>query len=813
MTEQIWHDLRLAWRGLRRAKGFAAAAVFTLAVGISGTTTMFALVRGVLLQPLAVRDQDRLIVLWKELPASGATEWPFRASDITVLNEASRTIERAAGYGYQDPSNVAVIEDGAASYINLTRVTGDFFQVLGVAPSLGRALTRADDVAGAEPVVVLTHRLWQRRYGGSRDAIGRRLTLNEQSFTVAGVMPPDVEFPRGVDAWVAVTPLAATVRNQAFREGVLNELRAIARLPRGVPIERAASELKALAPQIEVNAPKGAPPGLIPAVRSYEEAVVGDVRGALLVLFGAVALVLLIATANVANLLLMRGESRRSEMAVRAALGASRVRLARQIVAESIVLGLAAASAGLVMAWATLPLLIPLVPGGLPRADSVRIDALVALFTAAAAMATAALAAFAPMILSTRVGLAIELHTGGRGATARPTQPGRRALVVIQVALAIVVLGAGGLLIRTVLRLQAVGTELAAERLMVVPLALPEDAYADPARRLRFLNAAVDELDALPVIAAATPVNVEPFSGVGWDVPAFTAEGQSRDRAAANPSLNLEAIHPTYFETFEVPIVRGRRFTAADGNGPLVAIVSEDVAARTWPGEDPIGKRLKMGGADSADEWRTVVGVAVPTRYRELRERRATLYVPAEQLMVSARMLVLRTTSPAAEIAPLVIERLRAIDPTVRVLRVTPFTALLDAPLARPRFNAVLIGVFAIAALFLAAVGVYTVMAAFVRLREREIGVRVALGATAWHVRSLVFGEGCRLAGAGVALGLVAAPMTNQLLRGLVFEIDPLDPAGLLAGAAVLVMAAAAACYLPARRATRADPIRMLRAE
>jgi predicted permease len=814
VTEQIWDDVRLAWRGLRRAKGFAAAALFTLVVGISGTTTMFALVRGVLLEPLAVRDQDRLIVLWKELPSSAAAEWPFRAADITVLNEATRTIERAAGYGYQDPSSVAVIEDGAASYVNLTRVTGDFFQVLGVAPILGRSLTRADDVAGAEPVVVLTHRLWQRRYGGSPAAIGRRLTINEQSFTVAGVMPPDVEFPRGVEAWVAVIPLAATVRNPAFREGTLNELRVIARRRAGTSIEQTAAELKALAPRIEVNAPPGAPRDLVPALRSYEDDVVGDVRGAMLVLFGAVALVLLIATANVANLLLMRGESRGGEMAVRAALGASRARLARLIVAESVVLGLAAGVAGLAMAWATLPLLIPLVPGGLPRADSVRVDALVALFTGGAAIATAALAALAPVLLSTGAPLAAELRTGGRGATARPTQQGRRALIVFQIALAIVVLGAAGLLTRTVARLHAVGAELAVDRLMVVPLALPQDAYADRAQRLRFLNAAIEQLEASPRIASATPVNVEPFSGVGWDVPTFTAEGQSGDRAEANPSLNLEAIHPNYFETFEVAIVRGRPFTAADRAGTsLVAIVSEDVAARTWPGEDPIGKRLKMGGVDSPDSWRTVVGVAVPTRYRELRARRASLYVPAEQLMVSAQMLVIRTTSSASEVAALVVERLRAVDPAVRVLRVTPFADLLDAPLARPRFHALLIGVFAGAALFLAAVGVYTVMSAFVRLREREIGVRVALGASASQVRSLVFGEGCRLAGAGVGLGLIAATMANQLLRGLLFEVGPLDPAGMFAGVAVLIMAAAAACYLPARRATRADPIKMLRSE
>jgi len=789
-------------------------AVLTLAVGIAGTTTMFALAYGILLKPLGVRDQDRLVVLWKALPASGAMQWPFRAAEITVLNEASRTIELSAGYGSKDPASAAVTEDGASSYVNVSRVTGDFFAVLDVAPALGRALTRADDVEGAEHVTVLTHALWQRRYGGSRDVLGRRITINEQRYTIVGVMPPDVDYPRRVEAWVAATPLAATVRNPAFREAVLNELHVIARLRTGVSIEQAASELKALAPRLEAGAPAGAPQRLTAVVRSYQDSVIGDVWGAMLVLFAAVMVVLSIATANVANLLLMRGEARRPELAIRAALGAGRARLAGQIVAESFVLAAAAGSAALLVTWAMLPVVMALVPDGLPRTEVVRVDALVVIFTAGAAFATAALAALAPAMSSARARLSLELRSGGHGATGQPTRHARRTLVVIQVALAVVVLAAAGVLTRSLVRLQAVGAELAADRLIYVPLALPQEKYADPKRRLQFLTAAIEQLESSPMVIAATPVNVEPFSGTGWDVPAFTAEGQSRTDAETNPSLNFEAIHSTYFETFEVAIARGRPFTREDREGsPLVAIVSQDVAARTWPGEDPIGKRLKMGSIDSKDPWRTVVGVAAATRYRELRERRATLYVPAEQLMVTAGTLVLRTTSPSAAIASLVAERVRAIDPGVRVLSVATFDELLERPLARPRFNATLIGVFGIAALFLAAVGVYAVMSAYVRLRERDIGIRVALGATASHVRRLVIGEGGRLAGSGVALGLGVALMANQLLRGLLFEIDPLDPVAILAGAVFLLTAAAVACYLPARRATRADPLAMLRSD
>jgi putative ABC transport system permease protein len=813
ILESIVDDARLAWRALRRAKAFTAVAVLTLAVGVAGTATMSALVRGVLLRPLPVRDQERLVVLWKQLPASAGMQWPFAARDVRLLNEQSRTLEHAAGYGYQDPVNVPVVEDGSAGYVNLSRITGDFFDVLGVRPLIGRSITAADDATGAEPMVVLTHGFWQRHYGGSRDALGRRIVINEQTFTIVGIMPPDVEFPRGVEAWVAAAPLAATVQNP-FREAVVNELRVVARMRPGVAIEEAASELRTLAPQIEASAPQGAPPNLTPALRPYVEAIVGDARRAMLVLFAAVALVLLIATANVANLLLMRGEARRPELAIRTALGASRRRLVRQMVIESAIVAACAGVVGLLVTRATVPALTALVPGGLPRAEAVRVDLSVVIFAIAAAFVAAAGAALVPAILATRARVAVELAGTGRTAGGSAARQGRRALVVAQVALAVTVLAATGLLMRSLLRLQAVAEELAASRLMFVPLALPQEKYAAPERRLQFLNGAIDRLESLPGVLAATPVNVEPLSGIGWTVPAFTVEGQSRERAEANPSLNLEAIHPNYFRVFQLDLVRGRSFTAADdGKAPRVAIVSADVAARTWPGEDPLGKRVKLGSADSDDSWRTIVGVVTPTRYRDMRERRASIYLPAEQLIVTAQMFVIRVTASPTAAGPPIVEAFRALDPDVRVLRVAPFDELLDAPLARPRFIAFIIGVFAIAALFLAGVGLYAVMAAFVRLREREIGVRVALGATASHVRRLVIGEGFRLAGAGGVIGFMLAAAGNQLLRGLLFETNPLDPSAILIAAASLVVAATIACYLPARRATRSDPVAMLRAE
>jgi predicted permease len=374
---------------------------------------------------------------------------------------------------------------------------------------------------------------------------------------------------------------------------------------------------------------------------------------------------------------------------------------------------------------------------------------------------------------------------------------------------------AAGLLTRSLLRLQAVDMGLAADRLVFVELALPQSKYADRNRHLQFLNNVIAQLDAAPEIAATTPVHVAPFSGTGgWDLPRFTAEGQSEDRAAGNPSLNLESIHPNYFDTFGVTLVRGRAFTEADRQGaPPVAIVSADAAARTWPGEDPIGKRIKFGGVASTDPWRTIVGVAGPTRYRELARPTSTLYLPAEQFIVASRLLVLRTALPLTSVAGLARDRVRLADQDVEVLRVVPFAELLAGSLARPRFNAWLIGVFGLAALLLAAIGLYAVMGAYVRRRYTEIGLRIAVGATTADVHRLVLGEGLRLAGVGAAIGLVSAVVGTRLLRGLLFDVHPLDPAAMVAATLLLVSASALACYLPARRATRIDPVALLRAD
>jgi putative ABC transport system permease protein len=809
VVEHLWLDCTVAWRGVWRAKAFSTAAIVTLALGIAGTTIMFTLIQGVLLRPLPIRDQERVIVAWKELRSSDYAHYPFGDEEIEAAEHASQLLESLAGVTSNGAYRWIVVENGVSDYARGALVTGRFFEVLGVQPILGRAFTRADDKAGAEDVLVISHGLWQRRYGGSRDVVGRRVTLNERPFTIVGVMPPDVDYPAGTDLWRTTqsVPTGGPFGNAAQREVDL-----IARLRSGVTVSQAASELTALTRQYEATTP-GVPRGLVPVVQSLEEVVVGNVRPALLVLLAAVALVLLIASANVANLLLMRGEARRTELAVRQALGAGRVRVVRQLMLESVMLTLGAAGIGLVLTWWSLDALVALVPDGLPRIESVRVDRIVMLFTLAVALATSMLAGVLPALWSARTDLVAQLRDGGRGSSGPAVRRGRRALVVAQVALAVTVVAGAGVVTHSLLRLQSVDIGIAADRLVFVELALPYSKYVDMKRQALFLDEIVARLEGVPTIAAATAVNVRPFAGDGgWDVPRFTAEGQSAERAATNPSLNLESVHHNYFRTLEVRIVRGRAFTPADRAGALeVAIVSEDIAERTWPGQDPIGRRIKMGGPDSKYRWVTIVGVAALTRYRELANPRATLYLPSPQFLTTAQLLVLRTTAPLDVTAAVARESVKAVDESVQVMRVRPFEEMLAGPLARPRFNAFLLSIFGVTALFLAAIGLAGVMATYVRQRDREIALRVALGATPGRVRRLVLGEALGLGAAGALVGVAGAAAATRLLRGMLFEVDALDPLTLVGAALALIVAAALAAYGPARQAARVDPAPMLR--
>lgn len=797
-------DCRVVWRGLGRSKAFTLAAILTLAAGAAASILVATLVWSVLLRPLPVRDQQALIVAWRDLPASGFAHDVFGDRAIERVAALGDLFSGAAGVDANGGGPEVLIEDGVASVITGALVTGRFFEVLGVTPVLGRALAPTDDVDGAEPVVVIARRLWRTRYASSPAVLGRRISIGEQRFTIVGVMPDDLDYPTGVVLWRTTHSVPT---NGPFGDAARREIDLVARLQPGKTIGEATSALQAVLDREEREAGAGGVRS-VANVRRFEDAVTGASRQPLLALLAAVALLLVVACANVANLQLMRAEDRRGELAVHVALGAGRARLVRLVLLEMLALSVAAAALGTPFAWWGVQGLLAVLPAALPRLDGVRMDAGVAAFVVALPLVMTAIASL-PAVLFVRRGSIVEELAHGSRRTAASSR-GRRVLVVAQVAFAVAIVAAAGALVRGLIQLRTLDTGLSEDRLLFAELSL-SGAAADRARHAQVLDAVVDRVLALPGVVAATPVNAWPYGG-SWDVPVFTAEGQDAATAAANPALNFEAIGPRHFLTLGVAVVRGRAFSSDDRAGTTrVAIVSEDVATRTWPGADPIGRRLKIGGVDSSEVWLTVVGVAAGTRYRELAAARPTLYLPAAQFLDTAERLAIRTAAAPASVAPLIRGQVEALDPGIRVLRVATFATIVGTPLAQPRFHATISGAFAVLAAVLAAIGLYAVLAASVRQRDRELAIRVAVGATPAALRRLVLGEAVGLAAFGAAIGvasaLAAARFVIEPVPGA-FAADPLA----LGGAVTLLLAAAAlAAYGPARRATRVDPVVSLR--
>jgi predicted permease len=814
-VDAIQSDLRAAWRSLRHSPTFTVTAVLTLATGMAGVTLMFTLVQGILLRPLPVEDEDQLVLSWRVPPAGLPTHVPYRASDIESLARESQTFAAVSGVGYNGAFALTWNDGGRVFSARTAAVMGEFFRVLGVTPLVGGTLTREHDRTGAERAIVLSFGAWQRHFGGARDVIGRSIVSRNVAYAIVGVMPADFEYPRGVEVWTTPAALVAGEPNADYRMGLLRDVELIGRLRPGVTLEQASDELARLITRLDAQQTDPSFVNFPPVVRAYKDVIVGDIDRALAILFAAVSLLLLIAAVNVANLLLMRGETRRGELAVRAALGASRGRLIAALVVESMVVAVLAGGVGLLLSQWSLEVVTTIVPDGLPRFESIRTDRSVIAFTVGVAFLAAAMAGLAPALSASRIDLVSQLRAGGRGPVGTASGRVRRVLVAAQVALAVTVVAAAGLLGRSLQRLQSVEMGLDHDRLVFAELDPPRDWSADPHRLRRHLEAVTERIGATADIEAVTPLNVEPFAGAaGWELPRFTAEGQTADQVAMNPALNFEAVYVPYFATLGVTIVRGRAFVAADREGaPPVAVVSDAVAAHTWPGQDPIGKRLKFGGIDSRSEWMTVVGVAATTRYRELVIPRPTLYIPAAQFPSTSGRLAIRTLADSAFVARVVEESVRTIDPTVRVTRIASYADYLRVPLAWPRFYTLLLVVFATAALLLSSIGLYGVMAVSVRQRHAELGVRLALGATSRDIRRLVLGEGLRLALVGAIAGLALAWTATRLFRGQLFETEPRDPAVLLGAALLLVGAALVATYVPARRAANVDPTVLLRAD
>jgi putative ABC transport system permease protein len=801
-------DLRNGLRLLRKSPGFALVTIATLALGIGAATAMFSVVDGVLLEPFPVNDQARLLVVWKSIPERRFSHWPFSYASYEAMRERLRTTSGVAAHPYSGALPAIVrLDDGTAMPLQLAAVTGEWFDVLGVRPRAGRLLTAADDHAGAAHVVVLSSGLAGRLFGTVSDAVGRRVRLQDATFTVVGVTPAAFDYPRSTEAWVP----AVWSRDSPYAAWDL-----MVRIAPGFTIEQTVADLtSALSTLPPETGPLGdvGPTEIIHA-QSFADDVVGEVRPALLMLGGGVLLMLIVAGVNVANLLIARGLARRRELSIRAAIGASRVRLLRQLATESMVLAAFGAALAVLVALVVLEMLLALAPAELPRAAGIGIDGRALAFTAGIAMLVAVLFGMLPAFQTARVEPADALRAPDGGAA-----PGtrryvlRHGLVVGQIALTMLVLSTTGLLLRSFDLMQRLDVGFAAQNLFLAEVSIPPSRYAEPVDHQRAMVRLAEHTATLPGISQATAVVSEPFAGTqGVDATVF-AEGQPFGDAA-NPIVNYEGADPSYFGTLGLPILRGRAIDGRDraGSEPVVA-VNEAFARLFWPGMDPIGRRIKWGTSTSQSPWLTVVGLVADTRYRELTNVRPGVYVPyGHGIPVSPGYLAVRGNSPTS-VASAIRRAVADQEPGAVVLRLEPVPHLLAAPLARPRFQTTLAASFAACAVLLSIVGTYGMLSFLVRQRRREIGIRMALGATPSNVRRAVLRHGLTIGALGVLLGVLCAVAIGRLLQPLLFGVTATDPLVLAGTAASMLVVVFAATILPTRLATRTDPLLVLQSD
>jgi predicted permease len=817
LLQELKQDVTFAWRLLRRNPAFTAVAVLTIALGIGANTAIFSVVNGVLLRPLPYPNADRLLVVWnqpaaakREFNAVSAPEFAdyrdqARAFDgIAAINQQPVTLTGGCGAGGCEPERVS-------AYL----VSPNVFDLLGVRPWRGRALAPDDGASTGEPVVVLSHALWMRRYGGDDAVIGRTLTVNGRPRTIVAVMPPGIRFPDAPISWLAERAdlwlPRAWEESRAGSRGDQN-LAVIARMAPGVTVARAQADLDAIAARFRAAFPdRYVQPGRwgITAV-SLREQMEGDVRPALLVLSSAVGLVLLIACVNVANLLLARGAARRRELGVRVSLGAGRGRIARQLMTESAVLSLAGGALGVALAWWAVRTLAGLQAARVPFLDTVRIDGTVLTFSLALSVVTGLLFGLAPVVQQWRAGARDALTEGTRGSTAgRSHARVRTALVVSQMAMALVVLIGAGLLLRSFAKLSEVNPGFDASGVATFQLSLPRTKYDSAAKMVAFHQQLAERLAAIPGAQRASAVYPLPMSGEGWGA-SFEIVGRPTPSGEVEPHAEFATAMPGYFQTMGIPLRAGRDFTAQDVRGaPNAIVIDERLAERYWPNEDPLGKRVTIWG-DGPEA--TVVGVVGHVHNSGPQaEGEPQLYLAFPQFPQSTIFSVVRTGGDPAALAPGVRDVVRALDPDLAVARLQPLTANVEQALARHRFNMFLLALFAGVALVLAAVGLYGVMAFLVTQRWQEIGIRLALGGRPVDVLRMVLGQGLVLALAGVAAGVVAAFLLSRLAATLLFGIAPTDPLTYVSVAALMALVALAASFVPARRATRADPVRVMR--
>jgi putative ABC transport system permease protein len=803
-------DLRHALRALLRRPLLFAVAAGALALGIGASTAVFSVVDAVLLRPLPFADPGRLVLVWQSIPERNA---PFVEVSYPYFREIRSRSGTLAGLAAMPSVNSGFTLGGREpTRVDGRIVTGNFFDVLGAQAALGRTFGEAEDKVGAPRVVVVSHGLWQRLFGGDPGLVGRTLELDGTPMTVIGVMPREFRYPSGADLWTPLVPVIPEVVEKAN----VGWATLIGRLAPGATLDTARAEIDMLtADGLRREAPNA--PAVKTVLTPLAHEWFGSARTALFVLLGAVLLVLLLACANVSALLLARAAARQREIAVRLALGASRARLVRQLLAEAVIIAMVGGLAGTLIAVWGLHGLLSLVPAEIPRLEDAAIDPRVLAFALVLTAVSAVASGLVPALLASRSSLTDVLAEGARSAGPGTRQVRARAvLVATEAAAALVLLAGAGLLTRTFQNLRTVDLGFDPRNVLTFEVGGPRGKYDKPEARRELYRELIQRIGAVPGVEATAAVMIRPLWGkVGLDWP-IMVEGQSEAEAERNPALNLQIVTHEFFRTMRMPVRQGRTFDDRDTAGVTpVVVVSEALARRYWPGQDAVGKRIRtpMPSPPYAQTWMTVVGVMAPARYRELQASRYDVYMSYLQSDEGLRHLVVRTTGDPMALTPAVRAAVKSVDGELILTDVTSMAALVDVALGGARFGMQLLAGFAIVALLMAALGIYGVVAFVVSRRTREVGIRMALGARAGDVLGLVLRQGMAPVLAGLAAGLALALSLGRLGSSLLFEVPPHDLATLAAAAAVLTSAALLACALPARRAARIDPAQALRDE
>ena len=808
--QTLWQDLLFGARVLLKNPGFTAVVVLTLALGIGANTAIFSVVNAVLLRPLPYQEPDRIVSL--------SSYRRGRLGQISPANfldwrEQNRTSAQMAAIFTRDAN---LSSNGEAERMPFAITSANFFQVMGVQPGLGRTFLPEEEIAGHAPVVIISHGLWQQRFASDLKIIGQSLTIDGQSYSVVGVAPAGFQYPAETQIWSPprriVPELNQNIGDETRVRG-LGYLSAVARLKPGVTVKQAQVEMDAIAARLEQAFPD-ANKNVTVKVTALQEKLVGDIKPALLVLLGAVGCVLLIACANIANLLLTRATTRQKEFAIRSALGANRWRVIRQLLTESVLLSLLGGAVGLLLAMWGVDVLKALSAAQLPRASEIGLDAQLLAFTCLISCLTGIIFGLAPALQTSKLDLTQALKDEGRGTGggARHNRL-RSALVVVEVALSLVLLVGAGLLFRSFLRLQQVKLGFEPQQVLTMKIAPAGEQYRDDGQLMAFYRQVVERLEILPGVKAAGAINTLPLAK--GPLYRFFYAGRPAPEPGKEPTANFRIASPDYFRAMSIPLIAGRAFAAADkADAPRVALINQALARRDFPDQNPIGQRLSFGRAQDTPTWLEIVGVVGDVSSDELKNGpQPEVYQSYLQTFMPQMSFIIRAEQEPLSFAAVVQHEVRAVDKYQPVADLKTMEQIVSESIAQPRFNLLLLGVFAAIAVLLAAVGIYGVMSYAVTQRTREIGIRLALGAETKDVLKLVLGQGMVLTLIGVGMGLLAAYGLTRLMEKLLFGISPTDPMTFALIALLLMGVAFVACYLPARRAMKVDPMVALRYE